>query len=107
MESADYVKQQISRLYHDNVNIEEAVLLIRDWHVSSELVKSIYDQLSKEDDNLMKERFYYYKIARENDSLYRSIYYWTSRYLLVDETVSDNSKFHEIRIFDAFNDKSM
>jgi hypothetical protein len=95
------------KIFHNNIDAEEAVELMRGQNVSSELVKSIYDQLSKEDDNLMKERFYYYKIARENDSLYRSIYYWTSRYLLVDETVSDNSKFHEIRIFDAFNDKSM
>jgi hypothetical protein len=107
METTDEVKRQISRLYHDNVYVEEAFTLMEDQNVSAKLVKSIYDQLSKTDEKLIKERFYYYTINPEDVSVYHSIYCWTSRYLLINEAASDESAFHEIKIFDAFNDKSM
>jgi hypothetical protein len=95
------------KIFHNNVNVDDLVESMRGQSVSSELVKSIYDQLSKEDDELMKERFYYYKITRKNYLLHRNIYYWTSRYLITGYYKSPDPDFHEIKIFDAFNDKSM
>jgi Zn-dependent M32 family carboxypeptidase len=147
--------RQICDLYHNDVSIYEAIELMRDKDVSSELVKSIYDQLSKEVKDLTKytrricnlykqdfhldgvikfmrdkdisaelvkaiyykltrdaeksitDRFFYYTINPEDDSLYHSIYYWTSRYLLVEDTESIDPAFYTIKIIDFFNDKSM
>jgi hypothetical protein len=100
--------QQICDLYHNDVSIYEAIELMRDKDVSSELVKSIYDQLSKEDDKLMKGRFYYYYTSKADKYwLNQRVGYWTSRYLVTAQYKCDESAFHEIEIIDFFSDKSM
>jgi ABC-type uncharacterized transport system fused permease/ATPase subunit len=96
MEADKERTQQIFRLYYDNVNVNEAVELMRGQNISAEVVKSIYDQLSANAEKL--DRFHYYTTGVNNIS------YWTSRYLLAFSTKAD---FHEIKIIDLFNDKSM
>jgi hypothetical protein len=100
-----HVTRWISRLYHDDVTIDKAVELMRNQNVSPELVKSIYDKASKyANEKIMTDRFHYYTF--EKLGLYRQIYYWTSRYMLVSHNPS-KSAFHEVKIIDLFNDNSM
>jgi hypothetical protein len=97
----------ISRLFYDNIDVEEAVESMRSQNVSSELVKAIYTQLSNEVDQLRDRFYYYYTTEVDKYWLNYRVGYWTSRYLLIEEAVSDKSAFHEIKIIDLFNDKSM
>jgi hypothetical protein len=107
MGTIDELTTFISRLYLDHKNVEEAVESMRGFDISAELVKAIYTQLSNEVDEL-RDRFYYY-YTNEVDKYWLNyrVGYWTSRYLLIEEAVSDKSAFHEIKIIDLFNDKSM
>jgi hypothetical protein len=98
--------QRICDLYHDHVNVKKAIKLMRDRNVSAALVKTIYAQLSAKSWNLMKKRFYYYTIESETIITDYKLDYWTSRYLL-DYNRKADPAFHEIEIFDLFNDKSM
>jgi hypothetical protein len=98
--------QQICDLYRNNVNIDEAVELMRRQNISAELVKSVYIQLSKEVSKLMTERFHYYTIKRKQFLPRYNIYYWTSRYLLTYCEKSTNPTLHEIKIDDLFHNKS-
>jgi hypothetical protein len=100
------VKQQISRLYYDGVNIDEAVKSLRSQNISAEVVKSIYDQLSENVEKLTTDRFHYYTI-KDGIKVFTIIDCWTSRYLLNHHYESSNSAFHNIEILDLFNDKSM
>jgi hypothetical protein len=102
-DNIDEVAQVIFNLYYDCVNIEEAVKLMGSQNISAELVKSIYNELSTEIDKLT-DRFYYYTIEVETDDV---ITYWTSRYFLAYRKYSPDSAFHEIKIIDLFNNKSM
>jgi hypothetical protein len=105
----DNAKEQISRLYHDRVNIEEAVKLIRDYDISAELVQNTYAQLSENVKNLMAKRFHYYTIDLKNRPFIR-FNAWTTRYLLAYHNyryTSADSDFHDITVFDVFNDTSM
>jgi hypothetical protein len=100
--------QRIFELYHDDINVKEAIKLMRDLNITAEVVESIYAQLSAKSWNLMKKRFHYYTIEGEENFIPGdSIYYWTSRYLLAYNKTSPDSAFHEIKIIDLFNDKSM
>jgi hypothetical protein len=74
------VTQQIRDLYLHNVNIEEAIELMRDRNISAELVKAIYNQYSIDTEKLKTDRFYYYTINIENYLFMNSYYIWTSRY---------------------------
>jgi 3-methyladenine DNA glycosylase/8-oxoguanine DNA glycosylase len=96
--------KQIWRLYYKRVNVEEAVKSMRGQNISAELVKSIYNQLSADAENLMEDRFYHYTIECSN---YHQINYWTSRYLLIYKSEEYQSASHEINIFDLFNNTSM
>jgi hypothetical protein len=95
------------KIFHDNVNVEEDVELMRGQSVSSELVKSIYDQLSTDAEKLMKERFHYYAIENDENLLFYCVDHWTSRYLISYDTHSTNFDSYNIKIIDLFNDKSM
>jgi hypothetical protein len=106
METINDVEREISRLYNDNVNVDEVLEVMRDQNVRSELVKSIYDQLSKEDDKLMKNKFHYYTIELDPDSDYYGVSWWTIRYL-IDYRLPPDPAFHKIEIIDLFNNKSM
>jgi uncharacterized protein with von Willebrand factor type A (vWA) domain len=101
----DESTRQISRLYYDGVNVKQAVKLMRGQGIIADLVKAIYDQLSWRDEKLKMERFYYYNVVFNNESSYREVNCWTSRYLLTHRYKSPNS--NEIKIIDIFNDKSM
>jgi hypothetical protein len=100
------VKQQISRLYYDNIDVENAVKLMRTQNISAEMVKYIYDQLSENVEKLMTDRFHYYNI-KNGIEVPTMIKCWTSRYLISHDIFSNNSTFHEITIIDSFNDQSM
>jgi hypothetical protein len=99
--------KQICRLYHNRVNIKEAVKLMRGQNISAELVKRIYNQLSADVENLMEERFHYYTVESEQYSPFYEIDYWTSRYLLIYADHANQSGLYEITILDLFNDASM
>jgi hypothetical protein len=99
--------RKIYRLYHDNVNVEEAVKLMRNRNISANFVKSIYYQLYRGADNLMTERFNYFTIEASITTYFDVVSCWTSRYLLAYRNQLSNFAFHEITIFDVFNDKSM
>jgi hypothetical protein len=106
MEINDESTKQISHLYHDNIDVDKAIELMRDQNVSSEVVKSIYNQLSAKIEKLMADRFHYYNVeVGINDDF--DIYVWTSRYLLVYYNDLLYSAFHKIKIIDLFNDRSM
>jgi hypothetical protein len=104
--SLDEVKGQISRLYHDGANVDEAVELMRDQNVNAELIKSIYDQLLTDAEKLMTDRFYYYTFEAGIRGHFDRVTCWTSRYLLVYCNTSIGLSFHIIKIIDMLNDKS-
>jgi hypothetical protein len=95
--------REISRLYYDGVNVNEAVKLMQGQNVSSDLVESIYHQLSA-DAQKMTDRFHYYTYE---DGLDNVVSCWTSRYLIAYLNRSLDSVFHSVKIIDLFNDKSM
>jgi hypothetical protein len=99
--------QHISRLYHDRIKVGEAVEIMRDYDISAELVKNTYDQLSKDGEKTMMKRFHYYTIKLEKKFFNYNAVYWTSRYLLTYDNHPSDSAFHEVTLFDVFNNKSM
>jgi hypothetical protein len=98
--------QQICDLYRDNVNIDEAVESMQGRNISAEFITSIYTQLSNEVDKFATKRFHYYDYDNDTNA-YNRVSCWTSRYLLVYNTELSESTFHEIKIIDLFNDKSV
>jgi hypothetical protein len=96
----------ILELYYSHIDVDKAVELLEDEDISAELVKTIYNELSKKVEKLMTDRFHYYTIRADNYSRI-GLNAWTRRYLLVYEKELLNSDFHEITVFDVFNDKSM
>jgi hypothetical protein len=98
--------QQIFNLYETDVNVDETIKLMRDRNISANVVKGIYDQLSEDAKRLMTERFYYYTLEEDLDKDLKRIRWWTSRYLL-GYSKSRDSAFHDITVFDVFNNKSM
>jgi hypothetical protein len=59
MATDDERTQRISRLYHGDVNVKEALKLMQPHNISSKFVRDIYTQLSKKVEKLMTERFHY------------------------------------------------
>jgi hypothetical protein len=106
-EPIDQVRQQISRFYYDNIDIDEAIERMRDQDISAEFVESVYDQLSKDAEKSMTKRFHYHTIEVGTNSGVDVVSCWTSRYLINYDSDSTDSAFHEIEIIDTFNDKSM
>jgi hypothetical protein len=106
-ERINKIEQRISRLYHDNVGFYIIVELMRAQNVSVDVVKPIYDKVSAQAEKLMTERFHYYAIERDVDNHFNIVDSWTSRYLFAYCNRSPDPVFHEITIFDVFNDKSM
>jgi hypothetical protein len=107
-QAIDESTKRISRLYYDNIDVDEAIELMRDCDISAELVESVYSELSAKVEKLMTDRFHYHTIeCEENFIPCDNIYYWTSRYLLACCNRLSKSALHEIEIFDLFNDKSM
>jgi hypothetical protein len=100
-------KQQIARFYHDNISVEEAVELMRDKDISAEFVERVYDQLSEAAEKSITDRFHYCNIDVKRHPYLYNVNYWTSRYLIDCFNESSDSAFHEITIFDVFNNKSM
>jgi hypothetical protein len=98
MES-DEVTRLISRLYHEEIEVEEAVEFMRYRNISAELVKSVYTELST------KGPHYHFIEVSINGS-FNVVSCWTSRYLFAYSYQSPDSLFHDIRFFDLFNDKS-
>jgi hypothetical protein len=96
---------QIFRLYYDHVGLIEAMNLMRGQNISFDLVKAIYDELSTNAQNLTEKRLSYYTMDAKRHFI--CYCFWTSRYLLVYDFKPTNSAFHEISLFDLFNDKSM
>jgi hypothetical protein len=101
----DESTQRISRLYYNNYNVEEAVEIMGRQNISAELVNSIYNELSKDAENSMKNRFYYFTVNINYS--FDMVDYWTSRYLFAYGFDSSDSAFHEVTLFDVFNNKSM
>jgi hypothetical protein len=99
--------RQIYRLYHDGVNVEEAVELMRGQDILSGMVEFIYDQLSWNEEKLITERFNYYSTKHGINNSFDCVKFWTSRYLLSHPARSYNPAFHEIDIIDLFNNKLM
>jgi hypothetical protein len=100
--------RQIYRLYHDGFDVWEASDLLRDRDISDEMVKSIYDQLSRNAEKLTTGKFHYYTIGRGKNRLYSHVNYWTNRYLVAYRyDQSSDPAFNGITVFDVFNDKSM
>jgi hypothetical protein len=97
------VEKQLSRLYYHRFNVDEAIELMRDQNISAELVKNFYNELSTEVEKLTK-RFYYTEVERCYSDYV--VAYWTRHYLLSYNDIT-NPSFHEITIFDIFNNKSM
>jgi hypothetical protein len=95
-------EEQISCLYHNGINLDEAVELLQPRNISAELVKSTYDELSKS-----AKKFHYYAMDIEEYSFNYNIDYWTSRYFIIYRHYTFDSAFHEIEIIDSFNDKTM
>jgi hypothetical protein len=95
--------KRISRLYHDNIDVNLAIKSMQNWNVSAEFVRDIYMQLSKEVEKLMTDRFHYHTL---NNCFYK-IEFWTSRYLIGYNFESSDTAFHEIKIIDLFSDRSM
>jgi hypothetical protein len=95
--------KQISRLYHDHIDVKKAVKLMRDQNISAEFVKSTYNQLSWNAEKSTMDRFRYYTVLRDKNSYEYTVDYWTSRYLFAYR----NSDFHKIKVIDVFNNKSM
>jgi hypothetical protein len=105
-ESLDQVKRLISRLYHYGANADEVLELMRGQNINANVVKAVYDQLSEDARRLMTDRFNYYTLEVDIRSHFDIVSCWTSRYLL-GYSKSTDSPFHDITIFDAFNNKSM
>jgi hypothetical protein len=97
--------QQICYLYHNHVDVKEAVELMQSQGISANMANAIYDQLSLNAEKLMKDRFHNYTI--EFDICFDNVAYWTSRYLFAYGFESTDPALHEIIIVDSFNDKSM
>jgi hypothetical protein len=103
----DELTRQIYRLYHSNVNINKAIKRLRRQNISADLVKSIYDRVSKDAENLMTDRFHYYTMRDGISDYFRVLGCWTNRYLIGYDIESGDSNSREIQIIDLFNDKSM
>jgi hypothetical protein len=99
----DEVTQQISRLYHHDVSVEEAIELMRGQDISAEFVQAIYNELFDDAENSTANRFHYYTFYTKTRCSSNSYSFWTGRYLLDFE--STYSRLHEITIFDFFNHK--
>jgi hypothetical protein len=95
-------EEQISCLYHNGINLDEAVELLQHRNISAELVKSTYDELFKS-----AKKFHYYAMEIKGDSFNCNVSYWTSRYFIIYRYYTFDSAFHEIEIIDSFNDKTM
>jgi hypothetical protein len=106
-ERIDQAYQEISYLYHYDHNVERAIELMRDQNVSSDLVKSIYNELSRKAEKSRTERFHYYTYKNDMNEYFNVVDCWTSRYLLGYRKYILNPAFHEIKIIDIFNNKSM
>jgi hypothetical protein len=98
--------QKIYRLYHNDVNVNEAVELMQNQGISPDLVKSIYDQLLT-DAEKMTERFHYYNAEVNRNANFYRVICWTSRYMIAYDSISSDSNFYEFKMIDLFNDKSM
>jgi hypothetical protein len=97
--------QKICDLYYNNVNVREAMDLMQGQNINAKFVEGIYSQLSTNADKITKERFDYYEFG-----VYFNLYgfnYWTGRYLYAHRSELFNRGWHEIIIFDLFNNKSM
>jgi hypothetical protein len=80
---------------------------MRHRNISAEFIKGVYTQLFTNADNTTKEGFDYYngKVGFSCD--FDIVSCWTSRYLLFYYFESTDPAFHDITVFDVFNDKSM
>jgi hypothetical protein len=101
------VKQQICRLFYDNISVKEAIKLMRGQNVSLKMIISIYGQLFENANSFMMERFHYYTIEDDINNNFDGVNCWTSRYLLARRNRLSDSAFHEIQMIDLFNDRSM
>jgi hypothetical protein len=101
------VRQQISRFYYDNIDIDEAIERMRDQDISAEFVESVYNQLSEAVEKSMTKRFHYQTVEIGTNNDFDVVSCWTSRYLIGCFNESSDSAFHKIQIIDTFNDKSM
>jgi hypothetical protein len=99
--------RKIYRLYHDHVDSGEVFNLLKDQEISFKFVSGVYHQLSANAKKSIRNRLYYYTIGSENYSNDSEIDCWTSRYLLAYNKTSSDPTFHEIKIIDSLNDKSM
>jgi hypothetical protein len=100
--------RQIYRLYHDDVNVYQAIKLMRGQRILSGFVEFVYNQLSWNEEKLMEERFNYYSTENGINDSFDCVKFWTSRYLLSHHTRSlIYNAFHKIKIIDLFNNKSM
>jgi hypothetical protein len=107
MKNIHIVEKQILRLYHNNIDVEEIVQLMRSRDISAEFVKSVYNELSAKTKKIITDRFYYHSIEVGTNNDFDVVSCWTSRYLRAFRNRSTDSAFHEIKMFDLFNNKSM
>jgi hypothetical protein len=104
----DEAKKEISRLYHDNIDINVVIQLMRAQNISARFVTYTYEQLSADtDEKLTTKRFDYYITEDGMNRRFDVVICWTSRYLIAYSHYSSDSTSHQIKIIDSFNDKSM
>jgi hypothetical protein len=99
MERDEESTKEISRLYYGCFDVEEAIILMRHWNISAEVVKNTYNQLSIDAKKSMTKKFHYSTIKVNMNDIVR---YWTSRYLLAYDDASSDPAFHEIKILIYF-----
>jgi hypothetical protein len=98
---------------YDQVDETSAIPMLKDQgfeNVAVEFVQVIYDQLAKQSEMHMKtwhekaKKSSYYNIDTDEDSL---IFVWSERYILLFKDEPTDSQFHQIKLFDAYNDKNV
>lgn len=73
-------------------------------------VQTIYKQLEKETKMHLKplvenaEKSHYYMFTTDEDL---SVSIWSERYVLLYDNESTDVEFHQINLFDVFNDKNV
>jgi hypothetical protein len=77
-----------------------------DQNISAEFVNGTCNQLSAELDD-STNRFHYSTVKLNINDCVNFINYWTSRYMQISGFKSTDPAFHDIKLIDLFNNKSM
>lgn len=105
----------ISQLHRYNEIAEfTAVLILKSQgfeDVTVEFIQSIYDQLEKEANKQMEtsiknaNKSHYYCLALNEERRDSFVFSWSERYFFRSKCQVTDPNFHELELFDSFNDK--